>query len=104
VEKIRGAVLLISGKDDRVWPSAPMAEMIVARLREHRHPFACRHLTYDDAGHSFGLPNQPRTNDVSETFIMGGTTEGNAAAATNSWKATLGFFDAELRGHREKLQ
>src|SRR4030095_13395329 len=54
-----GAVLLISGKDDRVWPSAPMADRIVARLREHRHLFAYRHLSYDQAGHSFGLPNQP---------------------------------------------
>src|SRR5439155_14386967 len=81
VEKIRGAVLLISGKDDCVWPSALMAERIVARLREHRHPFAYRHLSYDSAGHSFGLPNQARTNDSIGTFKMGGTPAGNAAAA-----------------------
>jgi len=101
VEKIRGAVLLISGKDDRVWPSAPMAERIVARLREHRHPFTCRHLSYDHAGHSFGLPNQGRTNDATGTFKMGGTMAGNAAAATDSWKATLEFLETELRNRRE---
>jgi dienelactone hydrolase len=101
VENIHGAVLLISGKDDRVWPSAPMAERIVARLREHRHPFACRHLSYDDAGHSFGLPNQPRTNEASGTFKMGGTPAGNAAAAASSWKAMLEFLETELRNRRE---
>jgi dienelactone hydrolase len=101
VEKIHGAVLLISGKDDRAWPSAPMAERIVARLREHRHPFAYRHLSYDNAGHSFGLPNQPRTNDATGTFKMGGTPAGNAAAAAGSWKAMLEFLETELRSRRE---
>jgi len=101
VEKIRAAVLLISGKDDRVWPSAPMADRIVARLREHRHPFAYRHLAYDNAGHSFGLPNQPRTNDATGTFKMGGTPAGNAAAAVGSWKTTLEFLETELRSRRE---
>jgi dienelactone hydrolase len=101
VEKIHGAVLLISGKDDRVWPSEPMAERIVARLREHRHPFTYRHLSYDNAGHSFGLPNQPRTNDATGTFKMGGTPAGNAAAAASSWKAMLEFLETELRNRRE---
>jgi dienelactone hydrolase len=97
VEKVRGAILLISGKDDCVWPSAPMAERIIARLRDHRHPFTYRHLSYENAGHSFGLPNQPPTNDDGETFKMGGTPAGNAAAAASSWKATLKFLDTELR-------
>jgi dienelactone hydrolase len=101
VENIRGAILLISGKDDRVWPSTSMAERIVARLREHQHPFTCRHLSYDNAGHSFGLPEQPRTNATTETFKMGGTPSGNAAAATSSWKATLEFLETELRSRRQ---
>jgi dienelactone hydrolase len=99
VEKIHGAILLISGKDDRVWPSAPMAERIVARLREHRHTFAYRHLSYDNAGHSFGLPYQPRTNDTG-TFKMGGTPAGNSAAAADSWKAMLEFLETELQRRR----
>ena len=74
-----------------------MAESIVARLREHRHPSTYRHLAYDNAGHSLGLPNQLRTNDATGTFKMGGTTAGNAAAATNSWKTMLEFLETELR-------
>jgi dienelactone hydrolase len=100
VERAHSAVLLISGKDDRVWPSAPMAEGIMARLREHQHPFAYRHLSYDNAGHSFGLPNQPRTNDATGTFKMGGTPAGNTVAAASSWKAMLDFLEAELRSDR----
>ena len=100
VEKMRCALLLISGKDDRVWPSEPMAETVVARLRDHRYPFAYRHLSYDHAGHSFGIPNQP-TSDITGTFKMGGTPAGNAAAATSSWKAMLEFLDAELRNRRK---
>ncbi len=101
VENIHGAVLLISGKDDRVWPSAPMAQRIVARLREHGHAFTYRHLSYDNAGHSFGLPSQPRTNDATATFKMGGTAAGNAAAAISSWKAIVEFFHIELWSRRE---
>jgi dienelactone hydrolase len=37
VEKSRAAILLISGKDDRVWPAAEMAEMVIKRLADHQH-------------------------------------------------------------------
>jgi dienelactone hydrolase len=101
VENIRGPILLVSGKDDRVWPSALMAERIVARLRECGHEFPYSHLSYENAGHSFGLPGQPGTNDATGTFKMGGTAAGNAAAAISSWKAIVEFFHRELRKPRE---
>jgi dienelactone hydrolase len=97
VEKIKGAVLLISGEDDGVWPSSLMAEMIVVELRCHRHPFTYRHLSYKDAGHSFGLPFSPREDRPIEVFKMGGKPAGNAAAAAESWQALLNFLEAELR-------
>jgi dienelactone hydrolase len=98
VEKIRGAVLLISGKDDRVWPAGAMAEMIITTLRNHRHRWRYEHLSYDSAGHSFGLPNQPRTNDAKGTLAMGGTSAGNATAAVASWQSTLDFLEQQLQG------
>jgi dienelactone hydrolase len=101
VENIHGAVLLISGKDDRVWPSAPMAERIVARLSEHGHAFAYKHLSYDNAGHSFGLPGQLRTDEDTGTYKMGGTAAGNAAAATASWNAIIEFYHTELQSGHE---
>jgi dienelactone hydrolase len=100
VENLQSALLLISGKDDRVWPSASMAEQIIARLRAHRFSFTCRHLSYENAGHSFGLPNLPRTNDATGTLKMGGTSAGNAEAAVQSWRAILQFLNAELPSRR----
>ncbi len=97
VERIKGAVLLISGKDDRVWPSDAMSEMIMTRLRKHRHPFTYRHLSYEKAGHSFGLPSATRKENSNEVFKMGGTPAGNAAAAMQSWRALLDFLEKELR-------
>jgi len=97
VENIKGAVLLISGKDDRAWPSESMAEAIMTSLRKHRHPFTYRHLSYEKAGHSFGLPSVPRKENSNDVFKMGGTPAGNATAATESWRALLDFLEKELR-------
>jgi len=96
VEKIRGALLLISGKDDRVWPSAPMAEMIVGRLRDRQHTFTFQHVCYENAGHSFGLPGVTPSDNRKASFKMGGTAAGNAEAAVRSWQTTLEFLQLEL--------
>ena len=55
VEKIRGPVLLISGADDQMWPSAAMGEDIRLRLKAAGHPFEVRHLRYDGPGWSIML-------------------------------------------------
>ena len=39
VERIRGPILLVSGTDDGVWPSAESAGKIVARLQQHHFSF-----------------------------------------------------------------
>ena len=96
VEKSQAAILLISGKEDRVWPSAAMAEMLVERLDRYKHPLPYRHLAYEDAGHSFGLPNLPQPPRPRNEFRPGETRMGNAAAALESWKATLTFLESEL--------
>ena len=47
VEKSNGAVLLLSGKKDQMWPSTSMCETIIKRLEqvEFRHPF--KHVAYN---------------------------------------------------------
>jgi acetyl esterase/lipase len=47
VEKIQGAILLISGKRDQLWPSTYMCEQMVDRLAARRFPFACEHVAVD---------------------------------------------------------
>ena len=56
VEKVNGPVLLVSGGKDELWPSAPMAEAIIARLDAAKFAHRHVHLTYPDAGHGVGGP------------------------------------------------
>ena len=51
VEKIKGAVLLISGKRDRLWPSAKMSEQIMGRLKAHDFIYPYEHLALE-GGHN----------------------------------------------------
>jgi dienelactone hydrolase len=104
VERINGAVLLISGRDDEVWPSTAMADALMARLRQHRfaHPFA--HLAYDHAGHGIGRPftstmelNSRRHPLTDRIVRMGGTPSGTARARADSWRRMLAFVDEHLR-------
>ncbi|MBN1700083.1 MAG: hypothetical protein JW881_21410 [Spirochaetales bacterium] len=50
VERIRGPILLLSGKNDTMWPSEFMADMIVKRLKEKQFGYSCEHLVFD-TGH-----------------------------------------------------
>ncbi|HEX8697073.1 MAG TPA: acyl-CoA thioester hydrolase/BAAT C-terminal domain-containing protein [Longimicrobium sp.] len=105
VERIDGPVLLVSGRDDLLWPSALMAERVVARLRRRgfRHPV--EHLSYPGAGHSIGRPylatsevGRSRPHPITGRMITpGGTPEGTALASEDSWRRVLEFLDANLR-------
>tara|TARA_R110002049_G_scaffold267817_1_gene444276 strand:- start:1010 stop:2371 length:1362 start_codon:yes stop_codon:yes gene_type:complete len=99
VEKIQGAVLLISGRDDRAWPSSLYSRMVVSSLQRSQHPHRVSHLDFDDAGHSINLPFVPSTqlstlHPVSKVpFTSGGTASGNAKADEGSWRGVLNFLD-----------
>jgi acetyl esterase/lipase len=85
VERIRGPVLLISGEDDRLWPSPVLAEIAAARLAAHKH--VVTHLRYPGAGHMIGPVGLPATANTihhplrGRSMALGGTPAGNAAAA-----------------------
>ena len=105
VERINGPVMLISGKDDMLWPSAWMADRVVERLKTHKFKHPVLHLSYEDAGHVIGRPYSP-TMDVQERRrhnisgrinMMGGTPEGTALASEDSWKKILEFLDTNLK-------
>jgi dienelactone hydrolase len=99
VERINGPVLLISGKDDAMWPSERMAEIARRRLEEHHFAHAYRHLAYDGAGHMIGTPYVPTTVLASrhpltgEIFAYGGTPKAYAAAREDSWREVLKLLD-----------
>ena len=51
VEKIQGAILLMSGKRDKMWPSTEMSEQITNRLATKGFVFPYSHIAFD-AGHN----------------------------------------------------
>ncbi len=103
VEKISGSILLISGKDDGVWPSTEASEIAIERLTERNHPFTYEHFSYEDAGHAIGVPHVPTTvtqfvHPVTGTVLeLGGTASGNAFASADSWKHLLEFLENNLK-------
>ena len=50
VEKITCPILLLSAKDDEVWPSQYMCEQIVTRLNKNRHINYYKHISFE-GGH-----------------------------------------------------
>jgi acetyl esterase/lipase len=106
VERIRGPVLLISGEDDRLWPSPVLAEIAAARLAAHKH--AVTHLRYPGAGHMIGPVGLPATANTilhplrGRAMALGGTPAGNAAAAADSWPRVLQFLRTGLSPFRPR--
>lgn len=103
VERINGPVLLLSGRQDALWPSSAMSDQVIARLdaKGFRHKHV--HFAYDNAGHTGVVPpfeERPGASGSGE-FNMGGTPEGNKAAREDAWAKTQAFF-AEALGGRDK--
>lgn len=89
VENINGPILLISGNDDKVWPSSTMADMIEKRLKDNGFVHSFQNLKYDDAGHA--ISNNPDGHSAyrmgkmvidgkSYDYEFGGTAEGDFKA------------------------
>ncbi len=83
VEKIHGPILLLSGRDDTLWPSSEMGDMICNRLKEKAFKYKYEHVKYDDAGHT-----------LNEYYMLGGTLEGNKAARIDSTQRMFEFLKA----------
>jgi dienelactone hydrolase len=97
IERSRAAVLLVSGQEDAVWPKGAvsvMSDLIVERLAQHKHPYAYEHLSYPNAGHSFGLAYLPGPIVASG----GGTPAGNAKAGADLAPKVWAFLQKHLDG------
>ncbi len=103
VEKIGGPVLMISGTDDRMWPTGAMCEAVLKRLKAKNHRFRSEHLSYEGCGHAIGLPlGRPNvgifTHPVSkEEYDAGGSLEANSYAAWDSWPKVVKFLQDSLK-------
>ena len=102
VEKINGPILLFSGKDDRVWPSSVMADMIEQRIKENNFKYSFQNIKYEEAGHL--ISSNPESNSDSSTGIInidgkdyefeyGGTNEGDYKAKKDAKMRLLYFIE-----------
>ncbi len=100
VEKFNGRMLLISGEDDQTWPSTWFSDRVVERMQAHGKGGQVRHLKYPGAGHGIPIPYFPATaHDVihpieKNRFKNGGTDEGDAFAAEDSWMQIRRFIES----------
>ena len=102
VEKIRCPVLLISGSDDQVWPSARMSRMIMERLASHGFAYPYEHVCCEGAGHTFRCPYTPATLSRSKhpsmpvEVLLGGNPLAQARGQLEAWQRTLQFLKRHL--------
>lgn len=101
VERVGGPILLLSGKDDAMWPSTTMAELVMERLRTRGFAHPYEHRAYVGAGHLIwplscpGLPatvTHRRNPVLGSSFAYGGAAAGYARAAADSWRAVLALL------------
>lgn len=96
VERIAGPVLLVSGTDDRIWPSSLYAARIMQRLASHHHAYRDVSLCYRGAGHMILWPYRPTlTTSVAfggMTLALGGSMRAYAFADADSWPQVLAFL------------
>ncbi|NOY61526.1 MAG: hypothetical protein GXO75_21655 [Calditrichaeota bacterium] len=102
VEKINGAVLMISGEDDQVWPSTQLANIAMDRLKALGFEKPYTHLHYRGAGHTILPPYFPTTvtsekHPVDGAFLaLGGQPAADYRAGVGSWNKELDFLKRHL--------
>jgi dienelactone hydrolase len=106
VELTGGPILLISGKQDRVWDSSSMADSIVARLKQFRFAYNVEQLKYPHAGHGAGRPEivpawlgLTRNPTSGREMEMGGTPRGNAESSLDAIPKVIAFLQQSLSAH-----
>jgi len=98
VELVKGAVLMVSGEADQMWPSTPMAQIAERRAVEHGFGHRVTHLRYAGAGHTCGgVPGTPAVTNsrhrmTGQTYDLGGTPAANAKARASSWPQVVRFL------------
>jgi len=104
VEKINGPILLLSGKDDMVWPSSMMADMIEQRIKEKNFQHSFQNIKFENAGHLISL-NPDSDSDTSVRtgkitingqdyeFAYGGTMDGDNKAKKLARIKVFEFID-----------
>lgn len=102
VEKIECPILLVSGEDDRMWPSQLYCRQIAERLEAKGSSQRCIHLSYPGAGHALAPNQKPMAGSADFHpaaklwFDLGGNPKDDAFARDDAWNKTLQFFQMHL--------
>ena len=95
------AAFLDSGGADtisRPGASTLMGDLLIDRLRRSKHPYPYVHLSYPDAGHTFGMAYLP--GPIAATG--GGTAEANVKAGADSTTRLFAFLERNLRNAKRR--
>ena len=101
VEHINGPILLLSGADDEVWPSAMMSDRIELRIKTNNFHFDFENIKYANAGHLISSnPNNPSSRregkmeieGKSYDFNFGGTETGDIEAQKDAAQRVFKFL------------
>ncbi|MXR19969.1 acyl-CoA thioesterase/bile acid-CoA:amino acid N-acyltransferase family protein [Halobacterium bonnevillei] len=93
VDDVTADVVLVSGRDDGVWPASEMSETLADAMADA--PGTVSHYAFEEAGHSIFLPYHPTTERSTRekqgepNFVLGGTPSGAATADEESWCITI---------------
>lgn len=95
IERCSGRVLLVSGRDDRMWRSAVLSDLALRRAERLGVDDRVEHVAHPDAGHACGAPPgypvptgiRHPVDDVYTAF--GGTRAGNQFARRTSWRKLI---------------
>lgn len=103
VENIQCPVLLVSGKEDKMWPSWIYCELIIQRLNQWNSPVPRHHLCYEQAGHMITNPFDPVMTEAFThpvtglSYELGGDPEKHKEACKDSWDKILQFLSRPSR-------
>ncbi|MUV59551.1 acyl-CoA thioesterase/BAAT N-terminal domain-containing protein [Halobacterium sp. CBA1126] len=96
VENAAGPVLLLSGRDDRVWNASRLSDAVVDRLDAHDFPHGYEHRSYENCGHLIGTPYAP-LGGIADVDRVGGTPRGTVRASEDAWPAVLDTLEDGLQ-------
>ena len=85
IEETAARVLLVAGADDRIWPSLPFAQDLLARGLAAGRRISL--ISSPEAGHRVTLPGMETPE--SGRFRYGGTAEADAALGAEAWPHVL---------------
>ena len=98
VERINAPILLLSGGDDKLWPSERMALMLVDRLESKNFAHEISQINYPEAGHWLLAPyldrnkEHPLLQDQRMFDFLGGSPDELLEITARAESAILEFF------------